>query len=248
MKVLKFIAIVAVFMGLTGCAGNPFSSFYQPYNIPQDRLIKSTSKPELILGSDLKNDRYKLNSKGYTEIGSSAFNGANVNMDHALDQAEKLGADLVYCYCNYTDTESGTVPLITPNNQTVIAGGGVATVYGNKLTPISYSVRRYDYIATYWVKAKMPILGVNIMAITTDVKRKIGSNKGLIVTAVREGSPAYIADIIDGDVIVKINDTVISSGKSLQDALLSNAGEEVKISLWRGDKKIQIPVVLGSIN
>jgi regulator of sigma E protease len=59
-----------------------------------------------------------------------------------------------------------------------------------------------------------------------------------IVTKVIENSPAYIADIKVGDVIVEINDQKIESFSDISNIMSLSVGEEVHVNIKRGEELI----------
>lgn len=66
--------------------------------------------------------------------------------------------------------------------------------------------------------------------------------KGIKIISPIEGTPAYKAGIKSGDFIFKINEELISSFKSVEDAmklLKGKAGEEISLSALRDKKEIQ---------
>ena len=92
------------------------------------------------------------------------------------------------------------------------------------------------------------LLGIYSQNVTTDIAEAFGldSTEGALVDQVQEKSPAEIAGISHGDIIIKINDQKI---KSFQDLRLKvsqmKPGSEVIVYLYRDGKLVQIPVVLG---
>lgn len=69
--------------------------------------------------------------------------------------------------------------------------------------------------------------------------------KECVVTSVADSSPAKAAGIQAGDVIVKLNDTAITNGESLGEAMKKmKRGEEVVIQLRRADKAMDLKAKL----
>jgi regulator of sigma E protease len=56
------------------------------------------------------------------------------------------------------------------------------------------------------------------------------------VTAVAKNSPAQLAGIQSGDLIYSVNDTVISEDNPLNEVIKLHLGQEVKLTLLRGDQ------------
>lgn len=66
--------------------------------------------------------------------------------------------------------------------------------------------------------------------------------KGIQIIAPIEGTPAHKAGIKSGDVIIKVNDKLISTFKSVEDAmklLKGNVGEEISLTALRGEKEVK---------
>jgi len=239
----------------SGCI-NPYGQFYTDYTggvnvLENPNIIAPTDEPKLIQGSNIENDRILMFENGYSLIGVSSFNAANVNQNAAIEHAKKVHADTVIVYSQYTNTESGSMPLTMPNTQTSYhsgsiygSGGGFAnysgysTTYGTQTTYVPYNIMRYDYCATFWVKIKSPSLGVYFDNLTDELRGKIESNKGVYITVVIKDSPAFNADLLRGDVIRKLNDTEVIDATHLVKLIAENKGQQIKLEIFRNDKTI----------
>lgn len=97
-------------------------------------------------------------------------------------------------------------------------------------------------------------LGVTVSELTAQYAKVYGIESGVIVAEVYEGSGAKAAGIYAGDVIIGINDVVITSVDSLSEELqYIRAGETVKIKIManmgRGEfKEMVLDVELKSYN
>jgi S1-C subfamily serine protease len=84
--------------------------------------------------------------------------------------------------------------------------------------------------------SKRPYLGIII-----EEREK----EGVVITDVREGSPAAKAGVQKGDVLVKINDKPAKTEESLREALAaSKVGDELSLTVSREGKETTIKVVL----
>lgn len=224
---MKRIIILTIFSILiVGCAA-PFSQFYYDKTGGIDittipTVIISQDEPKVFRGNKQEEDSFRMLEDGYGLVGYSSFNAGNVNENGAVAQAKKVHASAVILYSEYTETVSGTLPLTLPDTQTSTtslygsaygpggyanySGSAYTTTYGTKTTYIPYSVRRANYFATYWVKIKTPVFGIHMRELTTEIRQEIKSNKGVLVYAVMNGSPAFLADIFRGDVVRSIGD------------------------------------------
>ena len=65
-----------------------------------------------------------------------------------------------------------------------------------------------------------------------------------MIMAIVEGSPAFKANVIRGDVIIQINDKPIETVPGFLDSLLHYAGEKVSLTIIRDAKTLRIDVQL----
>jgi len=229
-------------------------------------IILSTGEPKIYSGSNLEADKQKMLEDGYSLLGFSSFNAGNVGKRQLVKQAKKVKAEVVVFYSQYTNTISGSMPLTLPDTTTVTTnhsgtgfnsgnihgyggfasysgsgsyyGSSTSTIYGLKTTYIPYSQNRYDYFASFWIKMKRPIFGVFMDDLPSELREKIGSNKGALVIAVINGSPAFMSDVLKGDIVRKIDDTEIIDAKILHELLPKFAGQVVTVELIRDGKNI----------
>jgi len=229
-------------------------------------LIIDSGAPSLEMGSVPEDDNQRMFENGYASVGYSHFNAGEMGTKGAITQAKKVKASVVLFYRNYTNTVSGTIPLTLPDNKTITtygsgsgnhsgnvygysgsamysgrstySGSSTSTIYGTKTTYIPYSRNRYDYLATYWVKQKPLTLGVSCDNLSPVIKKEIGSNKGVIILAVVRDAPAYHADILQGDVIKKINDIEITDTLKFLELLAKYKGEKVTFAIIRDGQEM----------
>lgn len=102
---------------------------------------------------------------------------------------------------------------------------------------------------------KRPVLGVEL--VSTNSVRQLGL-EGALVLNVIDGSGAENAglkstrraadgEIILGDLIIAVNDEEVKSNNDLVLALENyEEGQEVMLTVMRGDDKVKVPIVLGS--
>ncbi len=251
---------------LAGCA-NPFVQFYQDGTGGTD-LAKSpivvlpTGEPKMFRGTDPEADYQRMLEDGYSLVGFSSFNGGDVNVDGALTQAKAVHAEIVLIYSKHTDTRTGVLPLTLPDTQTsttTLSGSGFGsggyrsfsgtantTTYGTQTTYIPYSVDRYDYFSSYWIKLKPPAFGVHTRELTPELRQKIGSNKGVYVIAVVRNSPAWSADVLKDDIITKVSSVEIFDKPTFSKAVRENAGRKVTVEILRNGQRIVKEVTLNN--
>jgi S1-C subfamily serine protease len=92
-------------------------------------------------------------------------------------------------------------------------------------------------------------LGVDITTLTPALRQQYGftPTAGAVVLSVVAGSPAAKAGLVQGDVIVNINGTAITSSEELQKAIQNaKPGQSVSITYYVGDSKRTTTATLGN--
>jgi S1-C subfamily serine protease len=92
-------------------------------------------------------------------------------------------------------------------------------------------------------------LGVDITTLTPALRQQYGftPTQGAVILSVVSGSPADKAGLVQGDVIVDINGTAITSSEGLQKEIQnSKAGQQVTITYYVGNSKRTTTVTLGT--
>jgi S1-C subfamily serine protease len=87
-------------------------------------------------------------------------------------------------------------------------------------------------------------LGIRVKDLSEELRQHSGSNKGVVVDLVVKGSPAYRADIMQNDILKRINGTDIYDAKSLSETTAAYAGQRVTIELLREDAPITKEIIL----
>lgn len=259
----KPLLLSTLLLAFSGCS-NPYSQFYTDYTgginvLDNPRLIITTHEPKLLQGSDIKEDTRQMLEDGYVLLGMSSFNAAAIQQRGAIEHAKKVHADTVMVYSQYTDTLSGTMPVTVPDSQTTYHSGGIygpgggfatysghSTTYGTRTTYIPYNIARYDYVATFWTKAKPPRLGVRFADLTPDLRTSIGSNKGVYIDVVLKNSPAFKADLLTGDIIRRFGDVEVIDARQFFDLLNTRADPNVQLEILREGETIFKEVTLAS--
>ncbi len=112
--------------------------------------------------------------------------------------------------------------------------------------PIEVAMKVKDDLQKYG-KVSRGRLGVGVQPLSRDLAESFGmkTSDGALVTAVENGSPAARAGIASGDVIVGIDDRVISTPTELVQAIGNfKPGQEIVVKIWRNGKPQDINVKL----
>jgi S1-C subfamily serine protease len=92
-------------------------------------------------------------------------------------------------------------------------------------------------------------LGVDITSLTPALRQQYGftPTSGVVVLSVISGSPAAKAGLVQGDVIVAIDGTTVTSAAALQTLIQKDkAGQQVQITYYVGNSKRTSTVTLGT--
>jgi len=264
---MKRTAAAVLVVMLSGCTMNPYGQFYRDYTggigvVGNPELIAPEKEPVVQQGTDVRKDGVELMRNGYVLIGESSFNATSVADSDAKDHARRVGAEIVLVYSQFTDTVSGSMPLTLPDTKTSTTygfasaygsagyanayGSSHTTTYGTKTTYIPYNVRRYDYLATFWARSKPRSFGVCFGDLSDEQRLQIQSNKGVSIFVVVKGSPAFQSDILEGDIIRRINETDIMDAKHCIQVIGENKGKTIELSILRNGQKIQKEVTLNN--
>jgi hypothetical protein len=262
---MKPIITVLLSFFLAGCATSGYRQFYQSYGgVTQLKDIDITflpegGEPELYQVNTKEVDAAvrRLRSKGYLPIGYSSFNGAYEDIANAKAQAKRLKAFAVIVGVEYTDTQTSTIPLSMPTSQTtygsgmVSAGGahgtysGSSTTYGSTIVPVTTQQRRYDQNAVFLAKDNRKArFGLCCSDLESKQRQALGRNTGSVVDVVIEKTPAFYANIIEGDVIIAIDGVPVRSAAEGY-AAMNNVPKQATsstLTIIRGGKELSIEV------
>jgi hypothetical protein len=199
--------------------------------------------------------------RGYVMIGQSMFNsGRRESDDAAVRQAHDVGADLVLILDpRYTGSVTSSVPITTPTTSTSYStgsataygaggsvtayGSGTTTTYGSTTSYVPVTIHRSDYGAVFFVKQRFT-LGVFFRDLNNTERQELQSNKGAVVRLVVDGTPAFDADILIGDVVTAMDGASVSDTKSFGDLLRERRGRLVSLSIIRRGQRIEKSVQL----
>jgi len=151
-----------------------------------------------------------------------------------------------------TTTVSGNVSANAWGSGGYAYGNGNYNGTATTTTPGTYStqampvtVHTYQYQAAFFRKHKPLLFGVLGRPTTEDIRKKLEINTGLIAELIETGSPAFHANILEGDVLLKMNGEVLSSGDLSAKCRKFN-GQNVEIEIWRNGEFKNIRVQLRS--
>jgi PDZ domain len=266
----RIIFASLLLLALVGCATTDgYRQFYTPVpgatpeKVAEMRVAPPASTPQVahIARLDDQGAYRKYTREGYQAIGYSSFtSGHRQEDDDAIDQATKVGADLVLIVDpRYTESVTTSVPLTTPTATTsytngmataygtggsaVAFGNSTTTTYGTNTTYVPMTVNRYEYGALYLVKQRYK-LGANCRDLSDQERQEIQTNRGVYVMTIVDGTPAYTSDILPGDVIMAVDGSGIDGGANFNELISARSGQTVELAIIRQGKTISKMVTL----
>ena len=82
-------------------------------------------------------------------------------------------------------------------------------------------------------KAGQMRLGVRVEELTDEMRQRLKTNKGVYVTVVVKRSPAFAADVIEGDIITKIDGTEVLDGPDFVQLINRYREKEFTLTIYR---------------
>jgi hypothetical protein len=239
------------------------------------RLLPPSGTPQIITTSAQrhKEEARRLEERGFVILGSSSFWGFNPTQEQLARQAKKVGADAAIWASEYSHTEQGVRPLFTyqPGQTYTTTQSGIATAsiygtggyaygsgtysgYSTTTTPgtintqfVPYQQRIYNHDASFWRRTRPAIFGANFGPIPDELRKTLKRNTGCYVLLVRLDSPAFKANVLEGDIIIQAGDTPIGTDQEFIDFLSNHAGQKVTIQMLRSERKIDLEVQLNQL-
>ena len=270
-----FLSLPLLFV--TGCISpGPFSQSYRDYvGTSITNLPPWSGQTVVFTTSDLQHDIHNLLRKNFCAIGESAFRSAGETTEDMLRaQAKNVGADVVLYRVDYLGSEQSARPVLQylpgqtytttssgSANANVYGSGGYAFGTGNyygtttTTTPgtfytqvVPVTLHHYNYDALYFRRLRPLLLGLLVGPLSDELRAKLQRNTGAIVQVVVEDSPAFRANILEGDLITKIAGEEIASPQEFNTSILKHIGQRTEFEVWRdGETKI-IPVQIDSLS
>lgn len=249
MKNMRLVLIFPVLIVLNACG---YSQNYHSFNAPPEliALHRSGPAPETPRVEHVDDitmeviDSYM--KEGFLAIGYSDFTSSGIEREsNAISKGRSLGVDLVVIAApKFSGSTQTTVPVMTPVTSTTVSNYGYATTYGS--VPVYYDMNftYYNYKAVYMVSMRH-IFGVIPKELSDDQKQEIKSNMGVAVKLVVKNSPAFMADILPGDIITAIDGYKIQGMDDFGQTVNSLSGQQVAVEINRFGNVIEKAVKFG---
>lgn len=95
----------------------------------------------------------------------------------------------------------------------------------------------------FFVRMTLPF-GATFRDLNESETQAVGGN-GVQLGSIVGGSPASRANLLAGDIVLKVNDTIVLGKKAFQQLLRSRAGQRVTLVVWREGRTVSKMVRLG---
>jgi hypothetical protein len=236
---------------------NDWEKFYTP--LPgSEATIPSDIAPEIVPSTgDIEADLESMWRRGFAPIGYTSFETGNSKTRDGERLAKKLRARFLIVDTNLVSSRSSSVPLTTPNTTTTISSGnvqaqgtggsavgtysGTSTTYGSSTTYIPVQINRFSKTAVYFREAPKIGTGVFSRDLTPQEVSRHETRRAFAVRFVRDGSPAYIADLLPGDVILRVNGNA-ADDENWQAAARGQQPMQIELSRNGSLRKVELSV------
>lgn len=225
---MRKIAFAVLLVVSQSAMANDWQKFFQA--LPQEGVIDATTPPEVLPSSgDVEKDIEAMFRKGFAPIGYTSFNASNDKTKDGERLAKKLRARYLIVTTRLTSSQSSFFPFQQPKTTTSYTNGtataygsggyasgtysGSTTTYGTQTTYIPYAINRYDKTAIYFKELSRKGAGLRIRELSNAEMQMLGTRRALAVQYVRDGSPAFNADIFPGDLITHVNEEPVDAAR-----------------------------------
>lgn len=263
---IRLSAITSLACALSACA-NGYADFY--HQVAPTNIVLSVrdgtppAQPEVMRGSyPVKDAVQEMARKGYGVLGYSSYNGPRGSVQDAVAQGKQVGADIVMIFDpRYAGSTTSSIPITTPTTQTTYSSGtataygpggpvtafgtGTSTTYGSTTNYVPFTVNRYDFVAVYLFKEHI-LIGFNAAPLTDAERQLVQSNSGERVVTVVDGSPAFNANILPGDILLSYDGHPFDAeSRAFHDYEESKRGQTITLVIYRNGQTLtkQVPVL-----
>jgi len=237
---------------------NPWEKYYSSVPAGTSIPIPSDEPPAAYhLDMDPQTAILFMYRKGNMLIGYSGMNGPLPKLKDAVQFGQKIHVKYIVIGTEQAASRQINVPITTPTtrtsettgNVTAFGSGGFAqgnysgttTTYGSQTTYIPIIKSRWNTVAMYFSPMVKKGLGAMWREPTSEEIAKLDTRHALIVAAVRNGSPADTANILEGDALLTLNGQA-ASGETLAQA--AQSGEPIAVHLIRNGQPRDVTVTI----
>jgi len=147
-----------------------------------------------------------------------------------------------YVMVGYSNMFSPQLSLIAP---------GAARNWGERVgaSAVLHQYGNGHYLATYWARPKRFVFGAYYSddlpaEARAALKGALHLTDGVIVRAVVDGSPAFDAGVLPGDLLIALDGQHIAGASALDGMLRAHAGSKVTLAVWSMEEGVPRPVTV----
>lgn len=249
---MRIVVYFCFLLALSACGAGQFGETYRGYLTPDEAatvvMLGEGQEPNLIRSADIDRDVRFYREHNYIVIGESSFNGLQESPENAVRQAKEVKATHVIVSSAYTDTENrvdydyqDVYSTVFVNRVANVDGQRVnvqeaVTVRDTVTVPYMRQYDNFDQWAVYMVKSnRVHKLGILIRDLDQQERGINSRNTGTVIDIVLASSPAYLADIVPGDVLTAINSEKVIDTRHAIDLIqaLELRGQTVLLSILK---------------
>jgi hypothetical protein len=212
-------------------ADNLYEKNYKAQNTGGLVSLQANPDTKMYVSNHKDKDNISMLENGYDMMGTTGFEAGDVPAELALQHAKAIKADTVLVYTKYGAAMTAASKMDTYKEAAKTNGGEI-----DEKDVVEDDVK-YKYFASYWAKLPPPLLGVHVIKLARPAEEgeKKQELKGLNVLAVIKGSPAEMAGIERGDMLLKLNDVELNKAEELAKVVRQHQGKTVQITYQRED-------------
>lgn len=234
------LLVLSFILFLTGCA-SPVYKYFTPVDVTNAAEPVSCTTPQISAIKNINTEVQKVLVGRWVEVGYSSWDDEATDIqDDLIKKAKEINSCLVLVYRKQTGSEMEEMPVSTYMPSPFFGGGyyGGYGGYGGYTSYEPYTVLLYQYEIFFLTKMDRFYTGLYVADLDNNARKMIQSNKGVIVTLVVNGTPAYNADIIPGDIITKVGTSNITNYESFNQLIKFYQGQDTIFYINRSNKQI----------
>jgi hypothetical protein len=233
-------AVVVVDVG----TGNPYHDQFTTTPMQGAQLQPPPASPTLYRGStELGADYLALLENGYVPLGIAAMDRGGENPQLAVVQGREIHAAVVVVYGDRFDSSAGSMTELPFHAAGPLDTRGETGKVLSRLPKLPAG----GHMATYWGQSRHWVFGLFGRELNADEQTRLKRTDGVVAAIVPLGSPAAVAHIETGDVIVAFDGKPIHHSADLSNEyILSLAGKSISVDLLREGVPLSVSVKLGS--
>lgn len=230
---------------------------YLESNSVLEAMTMPASESVIRTSHDLDATSEELYSQGYLLVGYAGYVAEAVVPEQLRVSAAKLEASLVLINSEYLGERAAVREVSTRSGGSFAATGVFSPSMAGPITAftfapgqaqthfVPFSERQFRNQALFWRKRKPNPLGVFADYLPDPLRRELQRNTGALVVGIEQDGPAFLANILTGDVIVAIGGTPVHAPADLERILKGVQGES-EIEVIRDGRSVRLRVRTGT--